>query len=82
MTGFDLQVHLTAVGCAIPIIFITAYDDGPTRQRALKAGATDYLRKPFSKLALVKALARALEGDPAEQKDSGGIPDGWSPYGG
>ena len=48
MDGFELQSHLAAAGCRIPIIFITAYpDEGTNRIRALEAGAIDLLYKPF-----------------------------------
>jgi FixJ family two-component response regulator len=82
MTGFDLQAHLSALGMAIPINFITAHDDGATRQWAYKALAADYLRKPFGKLALSKAIDRALGRDPVGWEDSQGIPDGWIARGG
>ena len=48
MSGLQLQSHLAAVGCKIPIIFITAYDDTVSRQRALQAGAVAFLGKPFT----------------------------------
>jgi FixJ family two-component response regulator len=75
MTEFALQEHLTALGIAIPIIFITAHDDGPRRQRACAAGVADYLRKPFGKLALIKAIDSALERDPSGREDSRCVPD-------
>lgn len=60
MSGFDLQQRLAETGRSIPIIFITALDDSPTRERARRAGAIDYLRKPFNEPALLGAIARAL----------------------
>ena len=44
----------------IPIIFITAHDDPPTRDRARRAGAVEYLRKPFDEHALIGAIEKAL----------------------
>jgi len=62
MSGFDLQKRLVETRRSIPIIFITALDDAPTRERARRAGAIDYLRKPFDEPALLGAIARALDG--------------------
>ena len=45
-TGFDLEEQLAAYRAAIPIIFITARDDAPTRERARRSGAAGYLPKP------------------------------------
>ena len=59
MTGFELQEHLAAGGSRLPIIFITAHDDLPTRERARRSGAVTYLRKPFDDAALLEAIARA-----------------------
>ena len=42
VSGLQLQSHLAALGCAIPIIFITAYDDNASRLRALQAGAISH----------------------------------------
>ena len=58
MTGLELQERLAADQSSIPIVFITAHDDGPTRQRASATGA-GYLPKPFSGAALLAAVKRA-----------------------
>ena len=60
LSGFDLQERLTAAGLTIPTIFITAHDDAPTRERARRAGAVGYLRKPFDDAALIASVERAL----------------------
>jgi FixJ family two-component response regulator len=60
MNGLQLQSHLAAAGCAIPIIFITAYDDGESRGRAMQAGAVAFLSKPFGDEQLLQALRSAL----------------------
>jgi len=60
LSGFDLHDRLTAAGLAIPTIFITAHDDAPTRERARRAGAVGYLRKPFDDDALIASVERAL----------------------
>ena len=59
MTGFELQERMVANGTAIPVIFITAHDDVPTRERVQKAGAAAYLPKPFDGAALLAAVESA-----------------------
>lgn len=61
LSGFDLQERLAAAHSRMPIIFITALDDVRTRERARRAGAVDYLRKPFDEQALIAAINRALD---------------------
>ena len=61
MSGLGLQAFLNTNHCWIPIIFISAHDDGQARSRALKAGAVDFLKKPFSEDALLSAIRSALE---------------------
>jgi FixJ family two-component response regulator len=60
MNGLQLQRQLAAVDCRIPIIFITAYDDKETRQRAMQAGAIAFLGKPFSDEQLLQSIRLAL----------------------
>jgi FixJ family two-component response regulator len=60
MNGFDLQARLAKDGCRIPIIFITAYGDTRTRMRAMKAGALDFLEKPFDDNVLIERIRAAL----------------------
>src|SRR4030095_9159601 len=47
LSGFELQERLSEAPVHIPIIFITAHDDPPTRDRARRAGGVEYLREPF-----------------------------------
>ncbi|MFK3799996.1 MULTISPECIES: response regulator transcription factor [unclassified Pseudomonas] len=61
-SGFDLQQRLTDSGSRLPIIFITGHGDIPMSVRAMKAGATDFLTKPFRSQALIDAVASALTG--------------------
>jgi FixJ family two-component response regulator len=60
LSGFDLHDRLVAAGRRIPVVFITAFDDMTTRERARRAGAVDYLRKPFDDEALISAIHAAL----------------------
>jgi FixJ family two-component response regulator len=59
LSGIELQEHLAASGTQTPVVFITAHDDALTRERAHRAGAIDYLRKPFDDVALLDAVNRA-----------------------
>jgi FixJ family two-component response regulator len=58
--GFELHERLVAEGAPIPTIFITAHDDAVTRERACRAGAIAYLRKPFDDHSLIRAVHQAL----------------------
>ena len=60
-TGFELQAELAAGGSAIPIIFISAYDDAATGERIAESGAAAYLRKPFEEQDLLEAIRRAVD---------------------
>ena len=63
MNGFDLQRVLTQVGEVMPVIFITGHGDIPMSVRAMKAGAIDFLPKPFRDDELLTSIHRALELD-------------------
>ena len=60
MDGLQLQSHLAAAGCGIPIVFITAYESNDSRQRAMQAGAAAFLGKPFSDEQLLQIIRSAL----------------------
>jgi FixJ family two-component response regulator len=60
MGGLQLQSHLAAAGCGIPIIFITAYESKDSRQRAMQAGAAAFLGKPFSDEQLLQIIRSAF----------------------
>src|SRR5918999_5702786 len=63
LSGLDLQGELTRIGRPIPIIFITGHGDIPMSVRAIKAGAVDFLTKPFHERELLAAIEQALERD-------------------
>ncbi len=63
LSGMDLQQELVAAQCAIPIIFITGYGDIPMSVQAMKAGAVEFLTKPFKEQVLLDAIEHALERD-------------------
>ena len=60
MSGLDLQATLNAANCRIPTIFITAYGDDITRMKAMKAGALQFVLKPFDDEALVASARSAM----------------------
>ena len=62
-SGLDLQAELSREDIRIPIIFITGHGDVPMSVRALKAGAVDFLVKPFRDQDLLDAISAALELD-------------------
>jgi len=61
MSGLELQSRLNAEGCRIPIVFITAHGDAKMRMQALRAGAVEFLAKPFDDEALLGSVRAALE---------------------
>ncbi len=61
MSGIELQAHLNAERCKIPIIFITAHGDEKMRMQALRAGAVEFMAKPFDDEALLESVRAALE---------------------
>lgn len=63
MSGLDLQERLQEMGSTLPIIFVTAHGDVPTAVNAVKAGAVDFLEKPFRYQELLAKLQDALKED-------------------
>jgi FixJ family two-component response regulator len=61
ISGLELQTRLNAEHCRIPTIFITAHGDAQMRMRALRAGAVEFLAKPFDDEALLETVRAALE---------------------
>jgi FixJ family two-component response regulator len=66
-SGLDLQRELTEANIHIPIIFITAHGDVPMTVRAMKAGAVEFLTKPFRDQDLLDAIQHALQRDNARR---------------
>ena len=65
LTGLQLQEQLAELGIGIPIIFITGHGDIPMSVRAMKAGAVEFLTKPFREADMLRAIAQAIERDRA-----------------
>jgi FixJ family two-component response regulator len=69
MNGLELQEAVRRSGCALPIIFISGETDVPATVQAMKAGALDFLTKPFDEQQLLHAIAAALDHDSAWRAD-------------
>jgi FixJ family two-component response regulator len=61
MSGLELQAKLNAERCRIPIVFITAHGDEKMRMQALRAGAVEFLAKPFDDEVLLECVRAAME---------------------
>jgi FixJ family two-component response regulator len=61
MSGLELQARLNAEHCRIPIIFITAHGDEKMRMQALRAGAVEFLAKPFDDEILLESVRGVLQ---------------------
>jgi FixJ family two-component response regulator len=68
LSGLDLQKRMVEAGIEIPIIFITGHGDIPMTVRAMKAGAVEFLTKPFRDQDLLDAIQQALDRDRAARK--------------
>ena len=67
LSGLDLQRELAEADIHIPIVFITGHGDIPMSVRAMKAGAVEFLTKPFRDQDLLDAISQAVERDRAER---------------
>jgi FixJ family two-component response regulator len=61
LSGLELQARLNGDQCRIPTIFITAHGDAKMRMQAMRAGAMDFLAKPFDDEALLESVRSAIE---------------------
>ena len=68
LSGLDLQKRMAEIDIAIPIVFITGHGDVPTSVRAMKAGAVEFLTKPFIDQDLLNAVQQAMERDRATRR--------------
>ena len=69
LSGLDFQGELTARNCRIPIVFITGHGDIPMSVRAMKAGAVEFLTKPFRDQDLLDAIRIALDRDRTRREE-------------
>ena len=73
LSGLDLQRCMAEVNLEIPIIFITGHGDIPTSVRAMKAGAVEFLTKPFADHDLLTAIHEAIERDRVARRQHAGL---------
>ncbi|WNH52755.1 MULTISPECIES: response regulator transcription factor [Stenotrophomonas] len=70
ISGLDLQDQLAAQGIHLPIVFMTGHGDIPMTVRAMKAGAVDFLSKPFRDQDMLDAVSAAIERDRQRRQES------------
>ena len=75
MSGLAFQQELAKLDIALPIIFITGHGDIPMGVRAMKAGAVEFLTKPFNNLDLLDAVHTAIERDRRRRQDADALAD-------
>ncbi|QWW66970.1 response regulator transcription factor [Rhizobium sp. WYJ-E13] len=69
LSGLDFQLHLERIGSRMPIVFMTGFGDIPMSVRAMKAGAVDFLTKPFRDQDILDAVGVAIEKDMARRRE-------------
>jgi len=72
VSGLDFQSQLSALGIHLPVILVTGHGDVPMSVRAMKAGAVDFLPKPFRDQDLLDAVSTAIERDRRRRELDGG----------
>lgn len=75
LSGLDFQSELAKLGAQVPVIFITGHGDIPMSVRAMKAGAIEFLTKPFRDQELLDAVQRGLELDRARRDQQKAMAD-------
>src|SRR3954454_8668612 len=75
VSGLDFQDALAKTGIRIPIVFMTGHGDVPMSVKAMKAGAIDFLPKPFRDQDMLDAVTRALRKDIGRREAEGGLVD-------
>ena len=75
LSGLDLQKRMAEVNLEIPIVFITGHGDVPTSVQAMKAGALEFLTKPFAEPDLLAAIQQAIKRDRVARQQRAEIND-------
>ncbi len=75
LNGLDFQAQLNAAGVSLPVVLMTGHGDIPMSVRGMKAGAVDFLAKPFRDQDMLDAVAQALERDRQTRADRSGLDD-------
>lgn len=71
LSGLDFQEEMATLGIHVPVVFITAHGDIPMSVRAMKAGAVEFLTKPFREQDLLDAIQQSIARDRARRQESG-----------
>lgn len=74
-SGLNFQQELARAGVLIPVVFITGHGDIPMSVRAIKAGAVEFLTKPFRDQELLDAINAAIERDRSQRRDAAALHD-------
>ncbi|HSE87829.1 MAG TPA: response regulator transcription factor [Candidatus Binatia bacterium] len=80
LSGLDLQKRMAEANIEIPIIFITGHGDVPTSVQAMKAGAVEFLTKPFIDRDLLNAIEQAIKRDRAARRQEAEMADLYDRY--
>jgi FixJ family two-component response regulator len=80
LSGLDLQKRIREANREIPIVFITGHGDVPTSVRAMKAGAVEFLIKPFSDQDLLDAIQQAVKRDASARQQHAEMQDLYGRY--
>ena len=75
LSGLDLQQQMAELNIEMPIVFITGHGDVPTSVRAMKAGAVEFLTKPFGERDLLDAIRQAIDRDQAARRQHAELSD-------
>lgn len=75
MSGLDFQAQLSAMGIAIPVVLMTGHGDIPMTVRGMKAGAVDFLAKPFREQDMLDAVSAGVEKDREQRKQDASASD-------
>src|SRR5256886_7672518 len=75
LSGLDLQQRMADMNIEMPIVFITGHGDVPTSVRAMKAGAVEFLTKPFGERDLLDAIRQAIDSDQASSRQHAELSD-------
>lgn len=73
MSGLELQGRLERLGSTLPIVFVTAFGDIPMAVRAVKAGAVDFIQKPFRDQELLEKIGRAIAENARLREESSAV---------
>ena len=80
LSGLDLQKRMAEVNLDVPIVFVTGHGDIPASVQAIKAGAVEFLTKPFDKQQLFRAIAEAMQRDHLIREEHAQSREVWQHY--